>query len=167
MKKNVRNYIVGAYLLIYSIASLVVFAMSTEYLFATFTAYTTIDLSSVLDSYVAIVDGLMCLQLFCTLFSGLIGLSSIVRSPNGRKLRIAGCLGILSKVLYIFARIVSALRYSYYSDMYVIDYNVIFNCLLPIVYIPFSVLVLAIGAREVRREEGNHEKWWFPFFRIR
>ena len=127
MKKKVRNYILGAYLLIYSIASLVVFAMNIEYLFSTFIAYTTIDLSSVLDSYVAIVDGLMYLQLFCTLFSGLLGLSSIVRSPNGRKLRIAGWLGILSKVLYIFARVVSALRYSYYSDMYVIDYSVIFN----------------------------------------
>lgn len=166
MKKKVRNYILGAYLLIYSIASLVVFAMNIEYLFSTFIAYTTIDLSGVLDSYVAIVDGLMCLQLFCTLFSGLLGLSSIVRSPNGRKLRIAGWLGILSKVLYIFARVVSALRCSYYSDMYVIDYSVIFNCLLPIVYIPFSVLVLAIGASEVRSEEGNHEKWWLPFFRI-
>lgn len=163
MKKNVRIYICGIYLLIYSAISIAIFGASVEYLRLTFFLYSEVGFAN--NMRVAIVDGLMCLQLFTNLFSGLIALFAFVKNVSGKWLIVAGSLGIASKVLYVGVRIVSVIN----SDQ-LFSRNVVFgdflDCCLPLAYLPFCVAVLIIGIWKMKNDRNKRIVKWFPFVNI-
>lgn len=163
MKKNVWNYVCGIYLLFYAIASIVIFAASAKYLFYTFSLYAELGLSTGMDQYAAVIDGLMCLQLLLTFFSGIIGIFAFVKRISGKWLIASGCFGVVSKGLYVAARIASMLYGNRITGAGFCA-TALLDCCLPMIYIPFSVAALAIGISQVKKEEAYQCGVWFPFF---